>query len=183
MAQKLLSTEVQMGPEIKLKQDKPVRWNSTFYMLERILKGKEAVISTFTILNYEKQQMSQKDWEIIELSTKILKYFEEVTVDLSAEKIVTLSKVINKSKTLIRACKTVHQESDHAVEIYYMVSKIIEQMGKRFFKIEENNLIIEATILDPRFKRQGFTDNQFFERAKQTVINVASHINLLKDLA
>lgn len=129
------------------------------------------------MLNYEKHQITQNDWKIIELSTKILKYFEEVTVDLSAEKNVTLSKVIYYSRALMRSCKNIHQEPNHPLEIYSMLSKMTEQMSKRFFKIEENNLISEATVLDPRFKRQGFTDNQFFERAKQTIINAASHVN------
>lgn len=180
--QKLLSTEVQMGlPELKLKQDMPVRWNSTFYMFDRILKIKEAVISTLALLNYDKHQITQNDWEILELSTRILKYFEEVTVDLSAEKNVTLSKVIYYSRALMRSCKAVQQELGHPIEIYNMVSKMIEQMGKRFFKIEENSPITEATILDPRFKRQGFSDHQSYERAKQSIISVASQINIIKE--
>lgn len=57
----LLSTE---------ERDMPVRWNSTFHMFERILKVKEAVISTLAILNYEKQQIYCMDSKLLELMGK-----------------------------------------------------------------------------------------------------------------
>ncbi|CAG9840674.1 unnamed protein product [Diabrotica balteata] len=176
---KLLSTEVQMGlPELKLKQDMPIRWNSTFYMFKRILKVKEAVVSTLALLNYDKYHISQDEWKTIQLATRILKCFEKVTVDISAEKNVTLSKVIYYSRALMRSSKMIQEETDHPSEIYNMLQKMIEQMTRRFLKIEENISISEATVLDPRFKRQGFCASHYFEKAKQNVINAASHLNI-----
>lgn len=77
----------------------------------------------------------------------------------------------------MKFCKT----RNHPVEIFNMLSKMMEQRSKRFCKIEENSLISEATILEPRFKRQGFTDNHFFEKAEQNIIHASSHVNFSKE--
>lgn len=80
--------------ELNVKQDMPVRCNSTFEMFERLLKIKEPLISTLAIVNYSKQGLSVNDWKVIEFSCKALKVFYEVTVDISSEKNVTISKII-----------------------------------------------------------------------------------------
>lgn len=90
---KLLDTQKQMDlPALKLKQDVPTRWNSTYDMLQRIFVLKDAVISTLS-LNRPGLLFPLEDWDLIKEAIPILKPFYEVTVEVSGEKNVTLSKV------------------------------------------------------------------------------------------
>jgi hypothetical protein len=56
--------------------------------------------------------------------------------------------------------------------------KLLEALNKRFKAIEENKLFAEATMLDPRFKRHGFSDPQCFERAKQSLVSHCRNQNM-----
>ncbi|XP_055854591.1 E3 SUMO-protein ligase ZBED1-like [Episyrphus balteatus] len=75
--QKLKAVQKQMNmPELKLKQDVPTRWNSTFDMLERIVKIKDAVI-TVIAFNRIDLSLDKEDWMIIEETLPLLKPFYE----------------------------------------------------------------------------------------------------------
>jgi hypothetical protein len=79
-AAKLRAVETQLGcQQLNVKQDMPVRWNSTKDMFERILQIKEPLISTLALVNYEKNTLTLSDWQIIAYSLKALKVFQEVT--------------------------------------------------------------------------------------------------------
>lgn len=83
----LRSTQRQMGmPELKLKQDCVTRWNSTFHMLKRILDSKEAVISTLAVINAHVDALSQEEWDILQEACTVLEPFEQVIVEISAER-------------------------------------------------------------------------------------------------
>lgn len=85
--EKLKSTQCQMGmPELRPKQDCATRWNSTVYMLKRILESKDAIISTLAVINAPVDTLSQEEWETIKEVCNVLEPFEEVTVEISAER-------------------------------------------------------------------------------------------------
>jgi len=91
---KLNSTQTQMGlPTLKLKQDCVTRWNSTFDMLKRIVSIKDAVISTLAVLQTEIAVLTPAEWDIVEKAIDVLQIFNEVTIEVSSEKTVSLSKV------------------------------------------------------------------------------------------
>ncbi|KAJ8909930.1 hypothetical protein NQ315_005649 [Exocentrus adspersus] len=81
-------------PNLKLKQDVPTRWNSTYEMLNRILKIKEAVVATLALVNRDLNTLGESDWLEIKQATDVLWVFNEVTVELCAEKSVSLSKIL-----------------------------------------------------------------------------------------
>ncbi|KAK7881406.1 hypothetical protein WMY93_029815 [Mugilogobius chulae] len=84
---KLKSTQQQMGiPELKLKQECITRWNSTFHMLKRILESKDAVISTLAVISAPVDPLSQEEWEVLQEACIVLEPFEQVTVEISAER-------------------------------------------------------------------------------------------------
>lgn len=90
-AEKLKPTQRQMGlPELKLKQDCPTRWNSTFYMLRRFLDNKDAIITTLALLSAQLEPLTQDEWKEMEEACEVLKPFEEVTVEISGERYVTV---------------------------------------------------------------------------------------------
>lgn len=74
--------------ERRPKQDCVTRWNSTYYMLKSVLASKNAIISTLAVTNAPVSQLSPEDWTAMEEMCTVLQAFEEVTVELSAERIV-----------------------------------------------------------------------------------------------
>ncbi len=85
--EKLKSTKRQMGmPELKLKQECVTRWNSTFHMLKRILESKDAVISTLAVISAPVDPLNQEEWEVLQEACNVLEPFEQVTVEISADR-------------------------------------------------------------------------------------------------
>lgn len=171
---KLQEIQRQMDlPVLKLKQDVPTRWNSTFDMLNRLLKVKNAVIATLALVKNE-LSLSKEDWVVIEKVVPILQIFDDVTVEISSEKNVTLSKVIVFCRILKRQMTQYLNELDkHSLSVENdtpscvrkLLMTINEQCQKRFNNLEKNCLYAESTILDPRFKSKGFREEQNFKTA------------------
>ena len=70
---------------VKLKQDVITRWYSTFDMLTRFLRVKEALIATLAIMRPD-ISVPQDDWLVIEKATELLKIFY-VTIEVSGERL------------------------------------------------------------------------------------------------
>ena len=85
--EKLKSTQRQMDmPELRLKQDCVTRWNSTLYMLKRVLESKDAIISTLALINAHMDALDQEEWEALQETCTVLEPFEQVTVEISSER-------------------------------------------------------------------------------------------------
>ncbi|KAJ8872967.1 hypothetical protein PR048_026583 [Dryococelus australis] len=84
---RLKSTQEQMElPSLKHIQNVPTRWNSTYDMMSRILKIKEAVISTLAIVNPELNVLTTTEWDILQRAAEVLHIFNEVTTEIRVEK-------------------------------------------------------------------------------------------------
>lgn len=87
--ERLKATQRQMGlEELRLKQDVATRWNSTYCMLRRFLDLKEAIIATLALVNPNLPTLTLDEWEVIKNACDILKPFEEVTMEISADRCV-----------------------------------------------------------------------------------------------
>lgn len=71
-------------------------------MLSRLLKLKDAVISTLAIEQPRLNILTPEDWLLLEKCVEVLKIFYEVTEEISAEKSVSISKVL----VLVKIMKT-----------------------------------------------------------------------------
>lgn len=102
--------------------------------------------------------------------TRIIEFFHkstEVTVEVSTEKSVSLSKVIVYCRLLMRQIRH-HLTQATAVQngkIHTLLHTLDEQLHRRFSSTESNSLYAESTILDPRFKNKGFRDENNFKRS------------------
>ncbi|CAK1578839.1 unnamed protein product [Parnassius mnemosyne] len=158
---KEIQEQMHLAP-LKLKQDVCTRWNSTYDMLNRFLKIKEALIASIAIMRAE-LALTPNDWMIIEKSLPILSIFYEVSNEVSAENYVSASKYIVLCKLMY---VQIQKFSNETVEtIKGLVSFFKTELMHRFGDIEKNMLLREATILDPRFKKSGFRDIRNFEAA------------------
>ena len=90
-------------PDHKLIQDVETRWNSTFYMFQRILEQHEAITTALCLLGRNTICLSCEDVESIKEPESILGPFEIGTTELSADKYVSISKLIPMG-TIVTAC-------------------------------------------------------------------------------
>ncbi|CAG4973134.1 unnamed protein product [Parnassius apollo] len=158
---KEIQEQMHLAP-LKLKQDVCTRWNSTYDMLNRFLKIKEALIASIAIMTAE-LALTPNDWMIIEKSLPILSIFYEVTNEVSAENYVSASKYIVLCKLMYTQIQKFSNETVETIK--GLVSFFKTELMHRFGDIEKNMLLREATILDPRFKKSGFRDIRNFEAA------------------
>lgn len=173
---KLKQTQTQMGhPLLKLIQDVTTRWNSTYDMFLRCIDIKEPLISTLAIIG-NVDNLSPEDFVIMEHYCSIFKPFKEMTVELSSEKGVSISKVIILCNVLLSHIKKKKEEANLPSAIYAMLSTMEKKAEKKFEGIEEQRVLTEATILDPRFKKRGFSKTTSYQRAYQQIIQSVATI-------
>jgi len=79
---------------LKLKQDVRTRWNSTLIMLERLVKLKEPLTVTMISVKEAPSNLTPEEWVIIEDIVPLLRPFNSLTIELSAEQYPTISKVV-----------------------------------------------------------------------------------------
>lgn len=175
---KLLQIQKQMGrQEKKLKQDVVTRWNSTFYMLSRFLEEKEPVLSVLGILGTNLDIPNSNDWVIIEESSNILNIFEEITTEISAEKSVSVSKIVIFIDIMKKHVEQIIENGEHLdkpLEMKRLAEKLLEQMKIRFKVYEDNIICLEATLLDPRFKKYGFVNEALYTKAYDSLVSLAT---------
>lgn len=154
--------------ELNLKQEVPTRWNSSLYMFERLLEVKEPLISTLALTNPQLNNITEVEWNVISEACEVLRLFEEITVEMSSQKNVTISKVIILVKSMLKHVHDMKRKTN-SPEINQMCEKMIEELNKRFKDVEGDDLTRESTILDPRLKKYGFKNDDFYDRAYRRV--------------
>lgn len=83
---KMLKTcQVQLGlPQHRMIQDEPTRWNSSFYMLRRIIEQREAIILVASKSDIKLSvDMVTDDWKTMKFAVSILEVFEQATLQVS----------------------------------------------------------------------------------------------------
>uniref|UniRef100_A0A3B4TRY0 BED-type domain-containing protein n=1 Tax=Seriola dumerili TaxID=41447 RepID=A0A3B4TRY0_SERDU len=138
-------------PEHKLIQSVEKRWNSVFYMFERLLEQKEAVTTVLCLCGKSSLCLSEEDWSMVSLSIDALRQFEEVTKEISTEKHASVSKVI-PLVTLLRRSTATHESQG-----IKLAAELSSQCQHRFRAIETFYGLAVSTFLDTRFKNLGLT--------------------------
>lgn len=53
--------------------------------------------------------------------------------------------------------------------------KMEQNAEKKFSGVEDNHIFAEATLLDPRFKKKGFSNDGYYRRTYQNVVKRISN--------
>lgn len=146
--------------EKKLVQEVETRWNSTFYMFQRIVEEYKEVKLTLCSLDREDLSISIDDVKIISEAIEVLQPFEEATRELSSEYYVSISKVI----PLARSLQRLTSQSNLTLDLKH---ELLSSMSRRFTNMEANYTLTVSTLLDPRFKRLGFNDSSKYQSAME----------------
>lgn len=102
---------------------------------------------------------------------QILKVFDEVTKEVSSEKTVSLSKMKILSRLMARQLRAFKDKNkDCPQEINELVNNLHKGLSERFGVISKNELVTQATLLDPRFKKQGFADDTTYRECYTNVV-------------
>uniref|UniRef100_T1K5U2 BED-type domain-containing protein n=1 Tax=Tetranychus urticae TaxID=32264 RepID=T1K5U2_TETUR len=156
---------------LKLKQDVQTRWNSTYFMVNRYLElrhhGKVALIK----VGREELDIPYDKIDILNDINNILLPFYTVTLDISGEKYVTVSRAIPVINMLKAHIFKIDMKTSIRVDFK---TRLTNNINFRFDAIEYNSIFACATILDPRFKKIDFMNIQACSRA-------VNHINEMLD--
>ena len=138
-------------PQHVLIQDVATRWNSSYYMLERLVEQKKAITASNTECQPPSELRAQQ-WILAEKVVKLWKVFEEATRQISGD-YSSASIVIPIINSLKR--KISQEEDDHG--IMGMKRGMLRSITDRYGDIEQQPLCVLATVLDPRFKLKTFS--------------------------
>lgn len=134
----------------QLIQDVTTRWNSTFYMMERLLEQRQA-LALYSAEN-TLENLSPNQWDVMKNAVGLLYPFEEATRYVSSATVC-----ISETYPLLAGLKTRLQtaEDDHGVKT--MKAALLEALSTRF-PIDYKPIYTIATVLDPRFKTRFFSE-------------------------
>jgi len=97
----------------------------------------------------------------------VLKPFDPVTTEISAEKAITASKIIMLVGRLTTACNKIQPTLRNELATT-LLTKLLEDM-KKCFSDENNILLAHATFLDRRFKKNGFVTGSGYNNVKDSM--------------
>ena len=188
--EKLKELQVQLKlPEHKLVSSCPTRWNSTYYMLHRLLEQKSPVSVMCASPGGPRISLSVYEWSILEELVEILQPLEEATRELSAEKTVSCSKVIPLLNAILcKLRKHIYDDDETQIpetqdnhnvkskESQEVLAEIIDSCNRRWVNYEDDDIYAVSTLLDPRFKEIPFT-SRALNRAKKSLLSLMDEVN------
>lgn len=167
-ADKLRELQTQMRlPTLRVKQDVVTRWNSTLFMIERLLEIREPLSAAIAILPNAPRALDTSEWTVMMDCAQILQPIQAMTEEMSGEKYPTISMVI----PLVRGVQfALNQIVPMTVEGTKLKEKLIAVVSKRFADWETNKIAAKATFLDPRFKKTAFGLDENADKAEDLVL-------------
>ena len=149
------------------------RWNSVYLMAVRALEMRQALVLFFDEYSIdEEEKLTDEDWKLLKTLTAVLRPLYLVTLELSAEKMTTISKVIPVYSILLDAYSTkVRNEEKYR-------KMLLDALNHHFKDIEAQDVYTNATIFDPRYKNVAFSTrdkaNQAEKQAKSDAMKAVS---------
>ena len=182
-------------PNHKLIKDCPTRWNSTYYMLQRLLEQKPAITVMCASSTGPRVSLSASEWRMMKELVEILKPLEEATRELSTEQRVSCSKVIPLLNALLFELRknVVDDDENHETQVpnddetqvpesqgssvpnseesQQVVTGLIASIERRWLNYEDDKIYSICSLLDPRFKEVCFTSSALV-RAKRLLLTI-----------
>ena len=165
--QSLLRMQEQLGLSPKrLIQDEATRWNTTFYMLERLIELKIAITATGVELEVP-IELSSSHLALAEETVKILQVYKEATWKASGN-YATAGVIIPVVNSIVRSLEVFDTDSD--IGVMKMKREMLKSLKERYRHMESNEHYAIATLLDPQFKQKVFSSSASAAVAKQMLI-------------
>ncbi|XP_055904236.1 zinc finger BED domain-containing protein 4-like [Eupeodes corollae] len=153
-------------PELKLIQEISTRWNSSYYMMKRIMEIRSEVAIAISQCQKAPSFLTAENFTAIQEIVRLLEPFDVATATISGESYVTSSLVI----PLIRGISVKLSSLENSLttiegrEVFHSLNNSINMRLKPF---NTRTLNMISTLLDPRFKKTGFRTTQEADNASQ----------------
>lgn len=145
-------------------------------MFDRVVEQSEAITTTLCLMDRRDLILDRKDVDTIKEVVSILKPFEAATTEMSAEKHVSISKIIPLTRNLQ------HIVSGSPSTALQLANTLLASLGRRFTGIENRHVCAAATMLDPRFKKLAFTVTSAVDRVVSRIHTELSDLDSLRVL-
>ncbi|XP_032577030.1 zinc finger BED domain-containing protein 4-like [Drosophila sechellia] len=149
-------------------QEVPTRWNSAYYMIQRIILVNDSLSALLLNSTKDPRPLSADEMFVLVEICQVLAQFHEATVQISTNKTLSISVIIPLIYELHqKSCKVYSQVISHpALDICEAVKK---RLPERFSHYETRTVTRIATLLDPRFKKDGFLFTSNSEKAAKAL--------------
>ena len=139
---KLGEVQIQVtGEEKKLIRDVVTRWNSSFYMYERLAEQYQAVNATLCYMDRSELCLATAEIAVMTDAIKLLKPFENATREISADKYVSISKIIPLARSLQRL-------TTGCTSIFPLKQELLSNTARKFANIEMNlGLVMQRCVV------------------------------------
>ncbi len=144
------------------------RWNSCYAMLERVLSLRDAVTLFLSHEKVELPSITAEEWAHMKVAIDLLKPLLEATTEVSGEKYVTASKIIPMTKTLLGWYAAEARRLTEEGFARDFCNALLQSLNRRYRGVEDSKVLVLATLLDPRYKKEAFRSA---EKAYQVKFN------------
>ncbi len=170
--QALKRMQSQLGiPQHSLIQDEPTRWNSSFYMLQRLIEQRTALLAAGAECACTVELRAQQ-WNLAEKLVRLLQPFEEATREASGEysSAAVIIPVVNSLERSLTVTATTESTTTDDHGITRMKQEMLSSLKRRYENMETNKFYALATALDPRFKLCVFSSASASALVRQMLI-------------
>lgn len=147
-------------PEHSLVQDVSTRWNSTCYMIRRLLEQRwpvTATLSDSSVTQRSKRYLDLKSdqWSLLEELSTVLRPFECATVFMSGQKYATIPAIPPLVKGLLKSTQSAAYEAAPLRAFQLTAVQQLKERWKRETTFSDGapNTVILAMALGPRFRK------------------------------
>lgn len=162
----------------KLKQSIPTRWNSIYYMIERFILCSNHIASVLINMRGGPTMLTADEIDLAKETLLVLRPMEVATKELCGQKYVTGSKVIPLINCLIKKTESIKLSNPISLKLK---QAMLDNLCKRFGRMEEISLLSVATILDPRFKTIHLNNPNSSAKAIRLIKNKITEIKNSSD--
>ena len=160
---------------LALVQDVSTRWNSAYYMAERLLSQQQPVCATLLELHKGDMMPSDAEFTTLELFIKVMKPLVDITEAIGAERWVTISVV----RPLLHKLLEVYfkpEESDNITRLEKTMKTSMHTNLSHRYTGSILMLLNVAAFMDPRFKALSFLS---YEDRLNVIASVEAEVVML----
>ena len=168
------------GNPKKLVQDVPTRWNSSYYMLQRLVELKVSVSAVLTdpVLTPKSEHrallLKEKRWALAEELVSALQLYEKATnvTVLSGQQYLTISSVLPITSSLVRCSEQQASADDFSACVKAFCAQLAEEVKQKFrlSPVRADSVSTIAAALYPRSRSLVFLEEDQREELRLEIL-------------